>query len=220
MEPEQPLIVEIMAEETPVPAPVPKNRRRNQPADVAASVDDPAEPEATEPESEDPEPLSLVVAKPQKTKESGTPKTAPPSVDEWQDFLGRIVIRSLADGYVALMLRDIELTERELASISLSREDLAEISAPLASMAQKSKVGRRHGRKIIAASDSFEAVAAMVIWMRRVRRLARKHAKKQTPQQQPVNGTVIGDFNGYSGENVTEGPVVGGGYAVFNPGTG
>lgn len=180
-----------------------------------------AEPETHEPEAEDPTPLAIVV-RPGKERDTSQPKSGPPSLDEWQDFIGRIVIRSAANAYVNLMLRDMEddLTDRERKSIELTKEDLDDISGPLASAANKSKFARKHGRKILSISDSYEAVVALVIWMRRVRRIARKHNKSQEKARTVVQGQVIGDnANGYSGPDDEQGQYAGG-FQVFNPGTG
>jgi hypothetical protein len=149
------------------------------------------------------------------------PKSGPPSLSEWQDFIGRILIRSLTQGYVALILRDAELTPKELESIELDKDDTRDMAAPFASLANKNKWARKHGREIIAMSDSWEAVLALGIWMRRVNKLARKYrpkrgGEKQLRQahtheyeQQPMEGVI--SSNGRTPEDAAEGysfPVV------------
>ncbi len=103
------------------------------------------------------------------------PASGAPSLDEWQDFFGRIVLRTLTDGYMHLVLKDVELTEREEQSLKLDKDELNEMAAPFSSLANKSKVMRKHGRAIIAATDSYEAVICMVMWARRVNRIAKRH---------------------------------------------
>lgn len=102
-------------------------------------------------------------------------RSGPPSVDEWQDFIGRIVLKTLLEGYVTLMLRDCDLSPREEAYIALSKEELKELAAPFAGFANKNKVLRKHGRSIVAAADSYEAFVALAIWLRRVNKVARNH---------------------------------------------
>jgi hypothetical protein len=91
-------------------------------------------------------------------------------------------MRTALEGYVTLMLRDIELSEAEEKSIELDKDDLKEMSAPLASYASKTKWGRKHGREIIAAADSYEALVALGIWMRRVNKIARRHRGEKPPK--------------------------------------
>jgi hypothetical protein len=117
-------------------------------------------------------------------------KTGPPSVSEWQDFFGRIVVRLLLEGYLALMLGDIELTPREEAKIALSKSDLKEIAAPFAVYATKNDWARKHGREIIALADSYEAGLKLIIWMRHVSKIRKAHkgeiqAVKQQQQPKP-----------------------------------
>jgi hypothetical protein len=125
-----------------------------------------------------------LIEKPDKTRDPTELKSGPPSIDEWQDFLGRIVVRLVLEGYLALMLRDIEMTEDERASIAMSKQDLKEIAAPLATVAAKNKWTRKHGREILAFADSYEAGARLVIWAHRVERIRRRH-RKGTPEVQP-----------------------------------
>lgn len=163
-----------------------------------------------------------MVEAPEKVRKT-EPATGIPSLSEWQDFIGRIVLRTLTDAFLSFALRDIEddLTERERDMIRLTKEDLVEMSAPLASMAHKSKFGRKRGRQLIAASDSSEAVIALVIWMRRVNKISRRHRKTRptTIRTMPIQTT-----ENYSepdrandGQGTYTGPT---GFGVFNPGTG
>lgn len=171
-----------------------------------------------EPETEKPE----VVEKPER-KVKPQAKNGPPTLDEWQDFIGRFVLRGITEGYLNLALSDFydELTPRELESIRLTKEDLKEMSAPLASLAHKNKFLRNKGRGIIASADSGEAVIALLIWMRRVKRISTKHRKAAAPRSnQTVPSYVVESDNGNNGPNVGQGPEYPGGFGVFNPGTG
>ena len=162
-----------------------------------------------------------IVEKPERISKPEA-KSGPPSLDEWQDFIGRFVIRGMTEGYLSLVLSDVEdeLTPRERAMIQLTQEDLREMAAPIASLAHKSKFARRKGRAVIAAADSMESVIAMVLWMRRVNRIAKKYRKPQE-NGQPIQGYVVeGPDNGNSGQNGQQGPGTGSGWGVFNPGSG
>lgn len=140
---------------------------------------DPTTPSVVQPSESKP-----LIEAPDKLKKEN-PKSGVPSLDEWQDFIGRFFLRTITDGYLSLVLRDIEddLTPREREMIALSKEDLKELSAPLASFAAKSKIGKKHGRNLISAADSYESVIALVLWMRRVNKIAKKYRKAKAPQR-------------------------------------
>lgn len=153
-------------------------------------------------------PSKPLIEAPEKLRKEA-PKAGVPSLDEWQDFIGRFFLRTVTDGYLSLALRDIEedLTPREREMIQLTKEDLKEMSAPLASLAAKSKLGKRHGRNLIAAADSYESVIALVIWMRRVNKIAKKYRKARAPRQpqtviqtQPMEGQPDGNPGTYAGQ--------------------
>lgn len=166
-------------------------------------------------------PPEKIVQGPERTAKPEA-KSGPPSLDEWQDFIGRFVIRGMTEGYLSLVLSDVEdeLTPRERAMISLTQDDLREMAAPIASLAHKSKFARRKGRAVIAAADSMESVIAMVLWMRRVNKIAKKYRKPKNST--PVQGYVVeGPDNGNSGSYGEQGPGnVGPGFGIFNPGSG
>lgn len=163
-----------------------------------------------------------MVESPQKLSKT-EPLTGVPSVDEWQDFIGRIVLRTVTDAFLSFALRDIEddLSDREREMIRLTRDDLREMSAPIASMAHKSKFGRKRGRQMIAAADSAEAVIALFIWMRRVNKISSKHRKarpttvRATPVKIPENHSEFDRAN--DGQGTYSSP---GSFGVYNPGTG
>jgi hypothetical protein len=126
-----------------------------------------------------------------------SPATGIPTADEWQDLFGRVVLRSLTEGYLNLVLfrqvDESELTDRERDLVRLSREDLMDMARPLASYAYKNKHARKHGREIIAAADSLETMVDLFIWMRRVNRIARKYRKEQPGRPATIKGKVVQD---------------------------
>ena len=136
-----------------------------------------------------------------KNDDGKPPPTGAPTVTEWQDFFGKIVLRALTEGYLNLVLFRVvdesELTERERKLITLSREDLKDMASPLASFAYKNKHARKHGRAIIAAAESYETVVDLLIWMRRVNKIARKYRKPETQQPEGVSsGTISQEDSG------------------------
>jgi hypothetical protein len=173
------------------------------------------------------EPLSAapLVEKPERLSEPEA-KSGPPSLSEWQDFFGRFVIKLLVDGYLYLVLGDLldELTPSEAKQIQLSKEDMQELAAPLASLSNKSRFMKKHGRGIIAAADSYESIFTLLMWMRRVNRIAKRHRKMKQPQTmtvQPINtqdGVSDEVSNGYNSGQVNGADIPG--FSVFNPGSG
>lgn len=185
----------------------PVSKSRNTPADYGAGADDyPIPPEDNAVAMEDAQ-LGTATQEAARTAFGGSgavgvPKrnvapsadTKPPTVDEWQDFIGRVVLRTVTEGYLTLMLRDCDLTDQELRYLELSKDDLKEMAAPMASFANKNKTLRKHGRTIVAAADSWESVVAIFIWMRRVQKVARRHrpeiqaAKQERTAMQRARG--------------------------------
>jgi hypothetical protein len=96
----------------------------------------------------------------------------------------------ITEGYLQVVLfkyvDESELTEREQALIRLTKEDLRDMAAPMASFANKNKYARKHGRTIIAAAESYESVVDLMIWMRRVNKIAKAHRPGTENQQQPA----------------------------------
>jgi hypothetical protein len=130
-----------------------------------------------------------VLEAPDKSRDTSVPQTKPPTVDEWQDFIGRIVLHTAMEAYAGWILKDIDLTPAELELISLTKEDYKEMSAPLATYTNKNTWARKHGREIIGAADSIESVLALGIWVRRVNRIAKKHRpEKQARRHQHAPG--------------------------------
>lgn len=170
-----------------------------------------------------------IVEKPERVS-STTPKSGPPTVDEWQDFFSRFVVKMLVDAYLSVMLGDFidELTEAEANRIKLTPEDFKTIGSPLAEMANQSSYMKKHGRAVIAFSESSESILTLLFWMRSVNKVAKKHRKNNprpartmrarrinNPNQESQNAAQP-DGHDYSQVNGSSVPSVG----VFNPGGG
>jgi hypothetical protein len=168
------------------------------------------------------------VAKPErKAKTQDAAKSSPPSAAEWQDVIGRIVIKGLANAYTSWMFSGIEdeITDRELQSVMLTSEDLDEISAPIAGFASKNSFLQKHGRSIVSFAGSYEAILGLLIWARRVNKVARKHRRAIEARMvhTPEPGVFITEGrmpNGLPGQDV--GPQQPGvpPFGVYNPGAG
>ena len=147
------------------------------------------------------------------------PKSGPPKLDEWQDFLSRVVLGLATDAYIDWVFRGIDedaLTEREVSRLQMREEERDRIAKPIAELANKLKFTRKHGRTIIAASGSAESAWYMAMWFNRVNRVARKH-RPERPTQGKVSHERTGpsspaENNGTGGQH--------GNYTIFQPGTG
>jgi len=142
-------------------------------------------------------------------------KSGPPSLDEWQDFLGAIVLRGLTEGYLQITLfravDESDLTDREKQLIRLTKEDLRDMAAPMASYANKNKFTRKHGRSVIAAASSMEALIDLFIWMKRVNKITRRYVAAKNPEteikgvagngQVPSANGPAGTFDGFTVNN-------------------
>src|SRR5579864_670618 len=105
-------------------------------------------------------------------------KTGPPDATEWLDFFSRIVLKVGMNSYIDLMFRDIDeerVTDADLAKIKVSKEERDAIARPLAEYATKNPYTRKHGRQVVALTDSIESLMTLGIWMRRVNRVAKKY---------------------------------------------
>jgi hypothetical protein len=142
-----------------------------------------------------------------------------PNIDDWMDFFSRVVFRTFSDFYVDFAFRGVDedaVSDSDVQKLKLTAEERAEIAAPLASYANKSKFMRKHGRMIIAGADSIDALIILGMWMARVNRVAAKYRPAKLKKVR--NGTVppgTASANGHgNGQPPTE-PI-----RVFNPGTG
>jgi hypothetical protein len=160
-----------------------------------------------------------------------TLKTGPPSADEWLDFFSRIVLKIGMDLYVDAAFRQVDeerVSEADLHRIKVRKEERDTIARPFAEFAAKNPVARKHGRQVVALTDSIESVMTLGIWMRRVNRVAKKY--RPPKQQKPRNIRIKeasqdgnhGSAQGNPGEQTSPN---GSGYTtgystIFNPGSG
>jgi len=108
-----------------------------------------------------------------------------PTIDEWLDFFSRIVIRVATDFAIEMAFRGIDenlLSDREVETIKLSDEERDRIAKPFAEFAYKNKFTRKHGREIIAAAGSIDAVLQLGLWYTRMTRIAMKYRRMSGQQ--------------------------------------
>jgi hypothetical protein len=161
-------------------------------------------------------------------------KSGPPSLDEWANFFGKIVLRVACNWYIQYAFRGIDedmLTDREVERLAMTDEERKLISTPLAELSNKSKFMRKHGRTIVASGDAFNAMVVLGAWMSRVNRIAAKY-KPRDPRKPTVRVNMNGstnDVGSRSGETEatregypegTHGGRIPNGYAVYNTGSG
>jgi hypothetical protein len=148
-------------------------------------------------------------------------KASIPSIDEWEDFWSRIVLRVACDWYIEWAFRGVDensLTDREIDRVQMTDEERKRIGTPFAEFSHKSKFMRKHGRTIVASGGMFDAIVAIGTWTNRVNRIARKHKPLQgkvvinerTGQSEP--SAAPGGFTGANGGRVP------GDWTVVNPG--
>jgi len=101
---------------------------------------------------------------------------------------------------VAFAFRGIDrysvLSEQDNLALELDEEQLADISKPIAHMADRSKLGKRYGRIVLDSSDGIAAAIQMGMWAARVNRIA-----KRTRQALEYGSVGVGS----PGESVPEG---------------
>jgi hypothetical protein len=178
-----------------------------------------------------PNSASAAIEKPDTKPDKTEPETGPPSAKDWQDFIGRVIISSLTEWYLDARLKNYmeDLSDREFDSIRLEEDELREIASPLATLAHRSKFGKKHGRTIIAAGDSFEAVVTLGMWVSRVNRLSRKYKPRRQAPDTPAQATP--QFRHTRQQQSTEGSNVNGqsdpangveraAVRIYNPGSG
>lgn len=136
---------------------------------------------------------------PREERKSRSISTRPPTAEEWQDFLGGTVLRLLTEGYLYMVLfryvDESDLSPREREMTRLTKEELREIAAPVATVASKNKLARKHGRTVIASAESYESLIDLFFWAKRVSKIARKYRPvkgraAKTPAE-TVEGTVF-----------------------------
>jgi hypothetical protein len=158
-------------------------------------------------------------------------KTGPPDATEWLDFFSRIILKVGMNSYIDLMFRDIDeerVAPADLAKLKVTREERDAIARPLAEYATKNKYTRKHGREIVALTDSIESLMTLGIWMRRVNRVAKKYRPVKT---KPIRATAVHIREASTSEHIgtpssngvggTQGGYVSGEFGpIINPGSG
>jgi hypothetical protein len=127
---------------------------------------------------------------PERPVSTGKIKTGPPDVDEWLDFFSRIVLKVGMGSYVDFVFRDVDedkISSADLAKMKVSKEERNAIATPLAQYATKDPTMRKHGRRVVALTDSIESLMTLGIWMRRVNRIAKKY--KPVKANKPVRAS-------------------------------
>lgn len=150
----------------------------------------------------------------------------PPSLDEWVNFFGKVVLKISCDWYLSYAFRGIDedmLTDREIDRLAMSDDERKLIATPLAELSNKSKFMRKHGRTIVASGDSFRAMVVLGAWMSRVNRIAAKyrprHAQVKVNMPNGSSGQAPQTTNGATYAGSQNGHVPSG-YPVYRPGTG
>lgn len=131
------------------------------------------------------------------------PKAGPPSLDEWQRFFSRVVLKVFINWYLDFAFRGIPddaLNDRELERLVMTEDERNAVAVPFAELSHKSKIMRKYGRTIVASGGAFEAVITLGAWMRRVNKIAAAHR----PKQQRANNVRV-NGNGDSGQGGQEG---------------
>jgi hypothetical protein len=160
-------------------------------------------------------------------------RTSAPKVDEWLDFFSRIVLKVGMELYTDLIFKDVDeslVTVADLKRIQVTKQERDTIARPFAEYATKNSFTKKHGRQIVALTDSAESLITLGIWARRVNRVAKKYKPTQ-PQQRKQQAmrpqSVRIDDNGYNGQatgtnvnGTTGGKLPDGEFGIYNPGSG
>lgn len=105
-------------------------------------------------------------------------KSGPPSLDEWQRFFSRVLLKVITETYINWVFRGIDedtISERDIERLMMTDDERKYIAVPLAEVSNKSKFMRKHGRMIVASGDAFNAFVVMTAWANRVNRIAAKY---------------------------------------------
>jgi hypothetical protein len=159
-----------------------------------------------------------------------TLNTGPPKADEWLDFFSRIVLKVGMDLYTDFAFRGVDeekVNDADLRRIQIRKDERDAIARPFAEFSAKSPLMRKHGRQVVALTDSAESLVTLGIWMRRVNRVARKYrpAKAQKPQHLHIREPVMSDVSNGQNSGPTiqgsaNGHIVTGTGHIVNPGSG
>ena len=129
-------------------------------------------------------------------------KSGIPDINEWLHFFSAVLIKSATEFYIDYAFRGVDesaLSDREYSRITLLDEERDRIARPFAEMAQKNRYMRKHGRSIVAAGDSIDAVLQLGMWYRRVSQISAKYrapaGHQPRPQRQSQRASQKGDSN-------------------------
>lgn len=156
--------------------------------------------------------------------EKDKPKAGPPTLDEWQDFFGRVVFLTLAEWYVQICFLGVPeeiISDEDLQRCMLTKDERKAIALPISELANKSSTARKHGRQVIAFFETAESFILIGVWMAKVRRIANKYKpKKEKPAKvvRPKRERV--QPNEETGPTGGEHGTVFSDVRVFNPGVG
>jgi hypothetical protein len=167
---------------------------------------------------------------PEKRQKEKT-KTGPPDPEEWLDFFSRIILKVGMNSYIDFAFRNVDeerVSEADLKRIQVTKEERDSIARPFGEYASKNPYTRKHGRQVVALTDSLESLLTLGIWIRRVNRVAKKY---KPVKRQTIRPTTVlresREANGANGQNPSDG-ISGttGGYVrgdygpIINPGGG
>lgn len=149
----------------------------------------------------------------------------PPTLDEWQNFFGKIVLKVACNWYISYAFRGVDedmLTDREVERLALTDEERKLIVTPLAELSNKSKFMRKHGRAIVSTGESFQSFIVLGAWMSRVNRIAAKY-RPRVSQVRVNNGSSGQSTSVPNGAAYTEGTTGGrvpNGFPIYRGGSG
>ncbi len=113
-----------------------------------------------------------------------------PDFDEWETFIGGLLIRWLARAYVAVALSGLDrnlLTPDEKEDLELDDDALSAVAKPFAHLASKSKFNKKYGRTIMESRDAIEASVILFMWAGRIGRIKTKYMGKHRKEENNVN---------------------------------
>lgn len=165
---------------------------------------------------------------PERLAKGDTPKTGAPKADEWLDFFSRIVLKVGIELYTDFAFRGVDetrVTPEDLKRIQIRKDERDVIARPFAEYASKSDLGKKHGRKIVALTDSAESLVTLGILARRINRIAKKYKPVERKPMKPQNVRIHdhGDNGQTAGDGIngtTGGKLPFGEYGINNPGSG
>lgn len=136
-------------------------------------------------------------------------KVEVPDFEEWQDFIGTLLIRWLCRAYIAVALAGVRdmLTPEENEDLELDDDELLTISKPFAHLVERTKFNKKYGRTVMESRDAIEASVMLFMWSGRVARIRTKYKGKHRKEE--VNVTINPGAEGVGiGEDVETGESV------------